>query len=110
MSLSIEQQYRATKAYVIQQLQNSQDGGEILKDRDFMGRLDLNFRTVFGIYAELYGYRFDCLDQLTELILMCGRSWKDRPQDLKELDKQKELNPDWYLSNQMLGGVCYIDR
>jgi amylosucrase len=110
MSLSIEQQCRATKAYVLQQIRNSEDGPELLKDVDFMGRFDLNFITIFAIYAELYGYRFDCLDQLTTLLLMCGRSWKERPQVLKELDKERELNPTWYLSNQMLGGVCYIDR
>jgi amylosucrase len=110
MSLSIEQQGRASKAYIIQSLQNSEDGAKVLQDRDFMARFDINFITIFAIYAELYGYRFDCLDQLTELILVCGRSWEERPNDLKKLDKQKELNPDWYLSNDMLGGVCYIDR
>ena len=110
MSLSIEQQGRASKAYIIQSLQNNEDGATVLKDREFMARFDVNFVTIFAIYAELYGYRFDCLDQLTELILMCGRSWRERPEDLKELDKYKELNPDWYLSNDMLGGVCYIDR
>jgi amylosucrase len=41
---------------------------------------------------------------------MVGQSWKERPHDLKILDKKRELNPEWYLSNQMLGGVCYVDR
>lgn len=110
MSLSLEQQCRATKAFILQQFHNSEDGAEILNDKEFMDRFETNFITIFAIFAELYGYRFDCLDQLTKLILMCGRSWKARSQDLKDLDKQRELNPDWYLSNQMLGGVCYIDR
>ena len=110
MSLSIEQQGRATKAYIIQSLQNNQDGAKVLQDRDFMARFDMNFATIFAIYAELYGYRFDCLDQLTELILMCGRSWRERTDELKKLDKQREVNLDWYRSNDMLGGVCYIDR
>lgn len=110
MSLSIEQQCRAAKAYMIQQFQNGEDGTEILRDSDFMRRFEINFVTIFAIFAELYGYRFDCLDQLTKLILMCGGSWKQRPEELKEHDRQRELDPNWYLSNQMLGGVCYVDR
>ncbi|ERF70815.1 Amylosucrase [Endocarpon pusillum Z07020] len=110
MGLSIEQQGRAAKAYIIQQLRKSDDGSAVLKDRDFMQRFEENFMTIFGIFAELYGYRFDCLDQLAEVILVCCRSWKGRPDDLKQIDKQRELDPDWYLSSQMLGGVCYVDR
>lgn len=108
--LSVEQQARAAKAYVLQELNKTDDGAEILKDKDFYGRLDMNFITIFAIFAELYGYRFDCLDQLVELIRMCGKSWLARAPQLQKLDKQRELNPDWYLSNDMLGGVCYVDR
>lgn len=110
MSLSTEQQCRAVKAYVISSLRESEDGASVLQDEEFMGRLNVNFVTIFSIFAELYGYRFDCLDQLTQLILMCGKSWQDRSPELKAHDKKRELNPDWYLSNQMLGGVCYVDR
>jgi amylosucrase len=110
MGLSIDQQGRAAKAYIIQHFQNCDDGTKILKDHDFMQRFETNFNAIFALFAELYGYRFDCLDQLTRLMLMCGQSWHERPKDLKDLDKQRELDPEWYLSNDMLGGVCYIDR
>lgn len=110
MSLSVEQQARAARAYIVQQLQGSEDGAEVLKDRDFLGRLEMNFITIFAIFAELYGYRNDCLDQLVELIVMCGKSWIARDKDLKALDKRREADPEWYMSNQMLGGVCYVDR
>jgi amylosucrase len=110
MSLSVAQQARAARAYIVQQLQNSEDGANVLRDRDFVNRLNTNFITVFAVFAELYGYRNDCLDQLVDLIMMCGQSWIARDQGLKDLDKQRELDPEWYLSNQMLGGVCYVDR
>ncbi|RVX74320.1 hypothetical protein B0A52_01445 [Exophiala mesophila] len=109
-SLSIEQQARAAKAYILQELRKTKDGVEILKDENFFGRLDMNFITIFAIFAELYGYRHDCLDQLVDLITMCGKSWKERDPELKALDKQREQDAEWYLSNQMLGGVCYVDR
>lgn len=110
MSLSIDQQALAARAYIKQQLAADPDGADILKDQDFVARLDMNFITIFAIFAELYGYRNDCLEQITQLIKLAGRSWKARPDDLKKLDKQKELDPEWFLSNQMLGGVCYVDR
>ena len=37
-------------------------------------------------------------------------SWAARPVDLRALDASRERDPDWYLSNRMLGGVCYVDR
>lgn len=109
-SLSIEQQARAAKAYIIQELRRTQDGAKILEDGDFIGRLDMNFITIFAIFAELYGYRNDCLDQLVDLITMCGKSWAMRDPELKKRDKEREVDPEWYLSNKMLGGVCYVDR
>ena len=42
--------------------------------------------------------------------MICGKGWISRDQELKHLDKQREQNLEWYLSNQMLGGVCYVDR
>ena len=90
-SLSIDQQARAAKAYIIQELRKTQDGVDILNDEAFYGRLDMNFITIFGIFAELYGYRNDCLDQLVDLITMCGNSWRDRDPELRKLDKAREL-------------------
>ncbi|MCJ1485731.1 hypothetical protein MMC06_005906 [Schaereria dolodes] len=110
MSLSIDQQARATKAYISQQLGKSPSSTGILADEDFIHRLNTNFITIYAIFAELYGYRNDCLDQLVKLVTLMGESWKDRPSDLKVLDKERESNSGWYLSNDMLGGVCYVDR
>ncbi|KIW85438.1 hypothetical protein Z517_00828 [Fonsecaea pedrosoi CBS 271.37] len=109
-SLSVEQQARAAKAYILQELKKTADGTSILEDKDFAARLDTNFITIFAIFAELYGYRHDCLDQLVDLIRMCGKSWQERSPDLQKVDRQREADPEWYLSNQMLGGVCYVDR
>lgn len=109
-SLSIDQQARAAEAYILQELRKTEDGISVLKDKDFQARLDVNFVTIFAIFAELYGYRHDCLDQLVDLILMCGKNWQARNPELRRVDKQREQDPEWYMSNQMLGGVCYVDR
>ncbi|KAK4935367.1 hypothetical protein LTR10_023571 [Elasticomyces elasticus] len=109
-SLSVEQQARAAKAYIIQELNKSNVGINILQDKDFFTRLDVHFITIFAIFAELYGYRNDCLDQLVDLIKVCGKSWQERNLELRKIDKQRESEPEWYMSNRMLGGVCYVDR
>jgi amylosucrase len=110
MSLSPEQQERAARAYIKEQLNTTRCGSEVLRDTDFLNRLNMNFITIFGIFTELYGYRNDCLDQLVDLITMLAHSWRERPKDLKEMDRQRELDPEWYVSNKMVGGVCYVDR
>jgi amylosucrase len=109
MPLSIDQQARAARAYIKEQLNACPEGRAMLADKDFVQRLDMNFITIYAIFVELYGYRNDCLDQIVDLILLCGRSWRDRPEELKTLDRERELNPEWYMSNKMLGGVCYVD-
>ena len=33
-----------------------------------------------------------------------------RPADLRRLDRRREIDPGWYLSERMVGYVCYADR
>ncbi len=58
----------------------------------------------------VYGDRADCLDRLADLVLLAARVTAERPEDLKALDAAREADPSWFLSNRMLGGVCYVDR
>lgn len=109
MGLSIHQQARAALAYVVQQIRSSKDA-KLLADEDFMARLQVNFITLFAIFVELYGYRNDCLDQIVDLIKEAGTSWLNRSPKLKVLDKKREMDKEWFLSNKMLGGVCYVDK
>ncbi|MDQ1128382.1 amylosucrase [Microbacterium sp. SORGH_AS 888] len=43
-------------------------------------------------------------------VAAASRSWNARPLDLKVHDAQREARPDWFQSERMLGGVCYVDR
>ena len=77
---------------------------------DFERRFGRHFPDLSRLFHSLYGSRPDFQDQLTSLVLEIARSWKQRPADLKLLDAGREGNSDWFQSNQMLGGVCYVDR
>jgi amylosucrase len=76
----------------------------------FGQRLDRHFPELCGLFHSLYKTREDWLDQLTALVIQCARSWQERPAALKAVDAAREGNSHWFLSNNMLGGVCYVDR
>lgn len=86
---------------------------EISKDPlgwvQFKTRLHRNFPVLFNLYYEVYGGRYDFCFQLEDLLIGSAQSWFSRPLDLRQLDEVREKNPLWFQSNQMLGGVCYVD-
>lgn len=77
---------------------------------DFERRFDRYFRDLARLFHSLYGSRPDFQEQLQSLVLEAALSWKERPADLKEIDARRESDSDWFQSNRMLGGVCYVDR
>jgi amylosucrase len=76
---------------------------------DFSQRLDRHFGRLFDILVQVYGQQYDFFYHLESLLHLLVQSWIQRPDELKELDRQREAQPDWFQSNQMLGGVCYVD-
>ena len=76
---------------------------------EFTNRLHRQFPALLSLYAEVYGDRYDFFYHLEDLVLSMARSWFERPQDLRELDTAREENPRWFQSNQMIGGVCYVN-
>src|SRR5512141_2074566 len=75
----------------------------------FKQRLQKNFPALFDRYLGLYGERYDFFFHLEDLLVSLARSWFTRAADLRELDQTREQDPAWFQSNQMLGGVCYVD-
>ena len=67
------------------------------------------FPALFELYFSLYHTRYDFFFHLEDLLTSLGRAWLARPADLRALDEERERNPQWFQSNQMLGGVCYVD-
>ncbi len=74
-----------------------------------MRRLEEHFPPLFNLYYRLYASRYDFFYHLEDLLVTLAKMWLARPVDLQALDETRELNPTWYQSNQMLGGVCYVD-
>ena len=75
----------------------------------FSERLKKHFPSLFHFYLHLYGTRYDFFFHLEDLLFSLARSWFARDADLRALDESRESDPLWFQSNQMLGGVCYVD-
>ncbi|WP_309667509.1 alpha-amylase family glycosyl hydrolase, partial [Tabrizicola sp.] len=58
----------------------------------------------------LYGHREDYAGFRASLLKVLRKGWNDRPADLKRLDLQRDLEPDWFQRPDMAGYVFYIDR
>jgi len=75
----------------------------------FETRLEAHFEDLFGLLLHLYGKRYDFFYHLERIAEAAARMWLDRPAELRKLDAEREANPLWFQSEQMLGGVCYVD-
>src|SRR4030066_301566 len=75
----------------------------------FCLRLKANFPRLFRLLYTLYGDQYDFFYHLEDLLYRMASSWIERTGDLKQLDVQREADPNWYQSDRMLGGVCYVD-
>jgi len=75
----------------------------------FSNRLHRHFPLLFQLYYKLYNDRYDFFFHIEDLLTSLARAWFSRPVDLRTLDDAREENPLWFQSNQVLGGVCYVD-
>lgn len=77
---------------------------------EFERRLRHYFPAFFAAFFELYGERYDFFYHLEQVLATTAHSISERPLSLKQLDLEREQTPDWFQSENMLGGVCYVDR
>lgn len=59
--------------------------------------------------STVYGERPDFLSFLETLLKAAYHAWLERAPTLKAQDAEHEHHPDWFTSEQMVGGVCYVD-
>jgi len=76
----------------------------------FSTRLQKHFPALFKLYFDIYHEQYDFFFHLEDLLLSLASACFARSTDLRELDTTREKNPLWFQSNQMLGGVCYVDQ
>ncbi|MGB8644546.1 MAG: alpha-amylase family glycosyl hydrolase, partial [Anaerolineae bacterium] len=72
-------------------------------------RIEEHWPRLLSLLLEVYGAHYDLFYYLEELLLILAQTWTERAPELKALDAEREVHPDWFQSNRMVGGVCYVD-
>jgi amylosucrase len=75
----------------------------------FKTRLHREWERLFTCLHQLYGWQYDFFYTLERVLNMLVQYWLDRPADLKLLDEKREADPLWFLSENVVGGVLYVD-
>lgn len=75
----------------------------------YVERLHRHFLRLFERLHALYGRHYDFFYHLENMLCTATQMWLERPDALKALDAMREMDRDWYLSNRMVGAMCYVD-
>ncbi|MFP4352019.1 MAG: amylosucrase [Puniceicoccaceae bacterium] len=86
----------------------SEAGATRLRE-DVEARLADHWPRLFKLLYQLYGHHYDFFYYLESIALTAIDCWLERPAPLKELDRHRENDPGWYLSEKMVGGSLYVD-
>lgn len=82
--------------------------GEPLR-HEFQVRLKANWEPLFALLRDLYGSRYDFFYHLERILLTAANAWANRPEPLRELDRHRINEPEWFSSQRMVGGALYVD-
>lgn len=79
-------------------------------DRElYLARLQTHFPDVFRLLYQIYGDQYDFFWHLEQILRTTVETFLARSADLKSLDARREAEPTWFQSQEMMGGVCYVD-
>lgn len=76
---------------------------------EFEVRLKEYWPELFSLLFELYGSRYDFFFHLEQILLTAAETWSHRPEELREVDRHRINEPDWFLSQKIVGGALYVD-
>ncbi|NNJ94847.1 MAG: alpha-amylase, partial [Halobacteria archaeon] len=77
--------------------------------RHFYLRLGANFYAIHSLFHQLYGERDDFEAQMLRLIEVLARHDLARDPELRDLDRQREENHNWFLGQEWVGMALYAD-
>ncbi len=75
----------------------------------FEDRLQAHFPRAFRLLYALYGDQYDFFYHVKQILASAAEMYVARSPELKALDRKREAAPLWFQSEQMMGGVCYVD-
>src|SRR6201989_1177129 len=84
--------------------------GRLGGDAAFRVRLERYFTELRDPLVALYGDHPRFPEQFARLLDAIARVAAGRPAELRELDHEREITPDWLQREQAVGYVAYVDR
>ena len=75
----------------------------------FWERMERKFPEAFALLMDIYGTYYSFFYHLEVILKTVTQAYVDRPPGLRALDLEREANPLWFQSQEMVGGVCYVD-
>ena len=75
-------------------------------EKEFASRFQRHEDELKWLYCELYHSDMKAYGELTDLLY---QAWKERPEKLKGLDRDRERQPDWYRGNDLVGMLMYVN-
>ena len=79
-------------------------------DRDFVARFHSSLPKIQGLFQELYGVHEEADSQLLELLRSLILGYQGREESLRERDRNKDAEGNWFLSQNLAGMSMYVDR
>ncbi|MCO8121635.1 alpha-amylase family glycosyl hydrolase [Stieleria sp. TO1_6] len=76
---------------------------------EFERRLEEHWGPLFAILYHLYHDRYDFFYHLEQILTTAALSWFERDEALRDNDRARINNPDWFKSEQIVGGALYVD-
>jgi amylosucrase len=76
---------------------------------DFEQRLQQQWPRLFELLLCLYGPRYDFFYHLEQITLTALHAAGQREEDLREIDRHRVNEPDWFQSERIVGGALYVD-
>lgn len=77
--------------------------------RYFYTRLGANFYAIHSLFEKLYGNREDFEEQAHQLVETMAKQYISRPDKLRTLDIERELDYNWFLSQKWVGMTLYCN-
>ena len=81
-------------------------GNDEFEEKEFQRRLARHYDELKWLYCELYQGQQWAFDNLCQNL---KNIYKYRKEDLKELDRKREADPEWYKKNDVIGMMMYVD-
>ncbi|MEJ2592424.1 MAG: amylosucrase [Candidatus Thiodiazotropha sp.] len=77
--------------------------------RHFYTRLGANFYAIYTLFYHLYGQREDFREQIISLVEVMATRYLQRHAKLRHLDQEREIDHNWFLSQEWVGMALYAD-